>query len=245
VATKAARVLLLLQPGMEELAGAAGLPGNCVLVPPGSPLAVYDLQLPLMSLPLVLGTREATIPREIPYLRGDPARTEAWRRRLAADVGGRLKVGVAWSGNAAHRNDRNRSMTLQRLRTLETEGCRFVSLQPQVRASDQQALDQWPELLQYGPELRTFVDTASLMEALDVIVAVDTSVVHLAGALGRPVRVLLAYYPDWRWMLDRQDSPWYPTAKLHRQPAPGDWDAVLAEVRADLAALAAGVGARV
>jgi tetratricopeptide (TPR) repeat protein len=239
LAQRAARVYVLVQPGLEELAGSAALLANCVILQPGSAMPACELEIPLMSLPLALGTREDDIPRAIPYLRADPARVERWRDRLAAQGERQLNVGIAWSGSPVHRNDRNRSIPLETFRAMAAPGCRFISLQPEVRASDRAAFAQWPGLLPWGSELRSFTDTAALMEALDLIVAVDTSVVHLAGALGRPVHVLLPFYPDWRWMLGRNDSPWYPSARLFRQPAPGDWGTVLAEVHADLAALAA------
>jgi hypothetical protein len=143
-------------------------------------------------------------------------------------------VGIAWSGNPVHRNDRNRSLPLALLRELATEGWQFVSLQPEVRASDRPALEGWDGLLDLGPELRDFADTAALMQSLDLVLTVDTSVAHLAGALGRPVWILLPHSPDWRWLMDRGDTPWYPTARLYRQPAQGAWSPVLAQVSADL-----------
>lgn len=242
VAARAKKVLICLPEGLLELAEAADLPANCELVPPGAAFSGFDLETPLMSLPLALGLKdEAALRQKVPYLRADPARVQAWQRRLAQH-GHKLNVGVTWSGNPDHSNDRNRSIPLQVFRGLEAAGCRFVSLQPEVRERDLQAAQDWPQLLQWGKELRSFADTAALMEALDVVVAVDTSVAHLAGALGRPLRVLLPYSPDWRWMLEREDTPWYPAAKLRRQPAPGDWPSVLAALREELEALAQRAG---
>jgi hypothetical protein len=190
-----------------------------------------------LSVPLALGVDEANLPRAVPYLRPDPTRTAAWRERLQSRGTGPV-VGLAWSGNPAHANDRNRSMPLALLAGLAATGCRFVSLQPQVRETDRAALRAWDGLLDWGPELHDFADTAALMQALDLVVTVDTSVAHLAGALGRPTWILLPYVPDWRWMLQRQDSPWYPTARLYRQGPDRAWPAVVERVAHDLAGLA-------
>jgi hypothetical protein len=186
-----------------------------------------------MSLPTLLGTRLDSIPAAVPYLRADAARARQWRERLPGDA---LNVGIAWSGKTTHVNDHNRSMTLATFRAIEVPGCRFVTIQPQLRDVDREALATWPQALDLGSELRDFADTAALVDALDLVISVDTGVAHLAGALARPVWILLPHAPDWRWMLERADSPWYPTARLYRQPAPGRWDPVLAAVRADLEA---------
>jgi hypothetical protein len=139
-----------------------------------------------------------------------------------------------WSGNPRHTNDHNRSIALDEFKAIADAPVRFVNLQPVVRESERDALASWPGLIDAGAELRDFGDTAALLMALDLVITVDTSVAHLAGALGRPVWILLPYLPDWRWMLARIDSPWYPTARLYRQPAPGAWGPVLKAVRADL-----------
>jgi ADP-heptose:LPS heptosyltransferase len=128
------------------------------------------------------------------------------------------------------------------LRQIATPGCRFVSLQPQLRETDRELLAAWPDALDAGRELRDFGDTAALIAALDLVISVDTGVAHLAGALGRPVWLLLPHVPDWRWLLDRDSSPWYPSARLYRQKAAGDWPALLARVRTDLQARVGGRG---
>lgn len=232
VAARSSKVLLSLTAELYDLAVNSGLPENCVVVPPGGAVDAFDLQTSLMSLPLALNLGQH-IPAQVPYLRADPVRTQAWKGRLARHSRC-FNIGVAWSGNPDHANDHNRSVPLSTFRMLEARGCRFISLQPVVRHSDRAALEAWPELLRWGEELDSFLDTASLMEALDMVVTVDTSVAHLAGALARPTRVLLPHVPDWRWMLDRQDSPWYPTMRLCRQARAGDWEAVLAQLRAEL-----------
>jgi tetratricopeptide (TPR) repeat protein len=223
------KVLRALEPLMTDL------PANCKLLPHGAPLPPADFHCPLLSLPAVLRTTEATIPAQVPYLRAEPARVQAWRERLPA---ARLKVGIAWSGKPTHFNDLNRSMTLAMFREAAAEGCQFVTVQPQLRDADRASLELWPELLDCGRELRDFADTAALIEALDLVISVDTSVAHLAGALAKPVWILLPHPPDWRWMLEREDTPWYPGARLYRQGAARSWPQVLARVQTDLAVLA-------
>lgn len=234
VAARAGTVLLRLDRALQPLL--ADLPANCRLLPADAPLPRVDCHAPLMSLPAILQLDPTTMGGPAAYLRADPARTQAWRERLAATPG--LKVGIAWSGNPTHANDHNRSLPLATFRALAVDGARYFTVQPQLREGDRELLAGWPEAMDTGRELRDFGDTAALVAALDVVVTVDTSVAHLAGALGKPVWILLPQVPDWRWMLERRDSPWYPTARLYRQPRRGDWDAVMAQVRDDLAALA-------
>jgi hypothetical protein len=143
-------------------------------------------------------------------------------------------VAIAWSGSADHPNDRNRSIALTRLAPLFALDAGFVSIQRDLRSADADELARLPRLMHVGPDLADFDDTAAVVALADLVIAVDTSVVHLAGALGRPTWILLPFCPDWRWMLGREDSPWYPTARLFRQPAPGDWDSVIASVRQEL-----------
>lgn len=239
VASQAAQVLLLM-PGPLESLVAATLPANCRILPQHSALPPIDFHCSLMSLPSVLGTTLDNLPAAVPYLRPDPARVAHWRERLGTE---RLNVGMAWAGNPRHVNDRNRSMSLATFRAAETQGCRFVTVQPEIRDTDREALAAWPEALDLGRGLADFSDTAAFVEALDVVVTVDTSIAHLAGALGKPVWVLVPHCPDWRWLLERTDSPWYPTARVYRQPAAGDWASVLQRVRADLQQLARARGA--
>jgi tetratricopeptide (TPR) repeat protein len=231
VAARASAVVLHVPAALAPLA--CGLAPNCEVVADTSGAIACDYVCSLLSLPLALGTTLETLPRRASYLRADPARVAAWRRRLD-ETGASLRVGVVWSGNPDHRNDANRSIPLSLFREIDGPGCRFVSLQPQVRAADRPALDGWDGLLRWGEELRDFADTAALVSALDLVVSVDTSVAHLAGALGRPVWVLVPHYPDWRWLLEREDSPWYPSARLLRQDAPREWGPVLERVRQGL-----------
>jgi tetratricopeptide (TPR) repeat protein len=236
VAARAGAVVLYVPSSLAALA--AGLAPNCEVVVDASRAVRCDYVCSLLSLPLALGISLETLPRPVSYLHADPARVAAWRARLD-ESGAGLRIGVVWSGNPHHRNDSNRSIPLSLFRAIEEPNCRFVSLQPQVRTADQQALAGWPRLLRWGEELRDFADTAALVSALDLVISVDTSVAHLAGALGRPVWILVPHYPDWRWLLGRDDSPWYPSVRLLRQDAPREWAPVIERVREALRDVAA------
>jgi hypothetical protein len=211
----------------------AGLEGVERLVVRGDALPPFDLHCPLMSLPLAFRTDLGNIPARVPYLRTDPARVQAWRERLGARV--RPRVGLAWSGSQGLRNDK-RSMALEQMLPLVRGGIEWVSLQKEVPASDAAVLAARGDIRDVAAGLGDFADTAALTELLDLVVTVDTSVAHVAGALARPVWILLPFNPhDWRWLLGREDSAWYPTARLFRQPAPGDWAGLVERVAAELA----------
>ncbi|MGQ9365554.1 tetratricopeptide repeat protein [Azospirillum sp. ST 5-10] len=218
----------------------SGLPGVEAVVATGTPPPEADLHAPLLSLPQALGTRLATVPARVPYLRADPALAEAWRARLAAAPG--LRVGLVWAGNprtelpSAHAIDRRRSMTLAQLAPLAgIPGVRFYSLQKDGEAAKQaKAPPAGMDLVDPMGGVADFADTAALVANLDLVIGVDTSVIHLAGALGRPVWVLSRFGGCWRWLLDREDSPWYPTLRLFHQRAPGDWAEVVDRVAAAL-----------
>jgi hypothetical protein len=218
VAQRGGRIVLACQPELVDLLKQIQPLEECVpndRVPPP-----HDVYCALLSLPAVLGTRPETIPASVPYLTPDPVKTEFWRKRLEGET--RRKIGLAWAGRPIHPNDRNRSMSLSQLAGLaDVPDAAFYSLQK--REGSEQAAHAPMPLTDWTSELHDFTDTAALMANLDLIISVDTSVVHLAGALGRPVWVLLPFIPDWRWMFDRTDSVWYPTMRLFRQPALGDW----------------------
>jgi ADP-heptose:LPS heptosyltransferase len=198
----------------------------------GERLPAFDLHCPLLSLPLAFATQPGTIPAAIPYLTAPAERVAAWRNRLPP---GRPRAGFVWSGSPSHNNDRNRSIALAQLAGLfEDPAVRCVSLQSEMRAADLKTLAGLPDLIELGSGFRDFADTAAVISLLDVVVSVDTAVAHLAGALGKPVLILLPYAADFRWMRGRDDTPWYPTAKLFRQPALDDWDSVIARVRETL-----------
>jgi tetratricopeptide (TPR) repeat protein len=203
---------------------------------PGDPLPAFDIQAPLLSLPYLLKTRIDTIPADVPYIRPRADRVATWRDRLPR--GKKLTAGVVWAGGKDFKGDHNRSIALQRFETLfDAAGIGFVSLQRELRAGDAARLRQWPDVVHVGEQLADFADTAAIISMLDLVISVDTSVAHLAGAMARPVWILLPMVPDFRWLLDRTDSPWYPTARLFRQSKLGDWDSVLANVKAALSAL--------
>ena len=191
--------------------------------------AAFDYHCPMMSLPLALATTLQTIPDEGPYLFADDAMCKAWNARLPAKT--RPRIGIAWSGGAKHKNDRQRSIDLSTFASLLSPGVHWISLQNEIRDDDAAALAQLHQIEQCGEQLQDFADTAALIDRLDLIIAVDTSVAHLAGAMGKPVWILLPYNADWRWLLERGDSPWYPTARLFRQDSPRSWSNVMTRVR--------------
>jgi tetratricopeptide (TPR) repeat protein len=196
-------------------------------VPNDQPVSGYEVLCPLLSLPGLFQTRVQSIPADVPYLRADPVRSQRWRERLADD--GRLKVGLVWAGRPKHPNDRNRSIPLERLAPLAgAPRARFISLQTGQAAGQAKTapmpLDDWTG------ELADFAETAALIDNLDLVISVDTAVIHLAGALGKRVWVLLPFIPDWRWMMEREDSPWYPTMRLFRQEHIGEWEMPIEQV---------------
>jgi tetratricopeptide (TPR) repeat protein len=225
VATRGARVILEVEEPLRQLM--SGVSGVWYCAAKGETLPDFDLHCPLLSLPLAFGTRLETIPTATPYLRAG-ADERDWEARLPP--GDRPRIGLAWSGNPHHRNDARRSIPLDALAPLFDFDATFVSLQRDVREGDAAALEE-SRILDLGGELADFADTAALMSRLDLVITVDTSVAHLAGALGRRSWILLPFVPDWRWLIDRDDSPWYPTARLFRQADTREWPSVVARVR--------------
>jgi hypothetical protein len=188
-----------------------------------------------MSLPHRLGTTLASVPAAVPYLR-PPAEKPVPLPPPRGNRPAALRVGLAWRGNPQHQNDRRRSLPFAALEPLFTvPGVAFYNLQVSPTAEFAGEAAHQDRLHDLGNLIHNFADTAALMAQLDLVISVDTSVAHLAGALARPVWLLLAFAPDWRWLLERDDSPWYPTMRLFRQPAPGDWTSVVQAVRAALA----------
>lgn len=227
LAARGARVVLEVQPPLRELL--RSLTGGVEVIGRGDALPAPDLHCPLLSLPLAFGTRLESIPAPVGYLKADPARVARWQARLGPAAGPR--VGLVWSGNPDHNNDRNRSLSLAALAPLFGPGFEFVSLQPAIRPADQAVLQSGQLALHhFGDDLQDFADTAALASLMDLVIAVDTAGAHLAGALGRPLWLMLPWLPDWRWLLGRANSPWYPTARLFRQPRAGDWASVIAAV---------------
>jgi len=231
VAAAGAHVIFEVQKQLHGLM--SGLPGTLQVIARGEPLPAFDIHCPLLSLPLAFGTRLETIPPGHAYLRTSLEHAAKWRARL--DGKPYPRVGLAWSGNPRHERDLERSIRLRALLPLLDASATFVSLQKEVPPEDALALKERRDILHWGEELEDFSDTAGLMSELDLIVSVDTSVAHLAAALGRPTWILVTRVPDWRWLFDREDSPWYPTVRLFRQNDTRQWDGVIARVREALA----------
>ena len=230
------RVILEVQPPLLPLL--ARLEGVSGALPRGAPLPAIDCHCPLMSLPLAFRTELHNIPAAIPYIHPDPAQVARWRRRLGETS--KPRIAFVWSGSVALKNDR-RSMALADMLPLMSSEAEWVSVQKEVLESDAALLESHRELRQVGSELYDFADTAAVLELMDLVVTIDTSVANLAGAMGKPVWILLPFDPhDWRWLLDREDSPWYPTARLFRQPASGDWASVIFRIKKELASWFAG-----
>jgi tetratricopeptide (TPR) repeat protein len=234
VAARGARVVVEAPPELEDLLGTAA--GIDQVIRHGEPLPRFDLHCPLMSLPLAFATEVATIPAQVPYLTAPPARLAQWRELINALPGPR--VGLVWSGRPTHDNDVHRSIPFARLAAglgpLLFDGKRsFVRLQTEIRDSDRDAVSQSP-LIPLSRPFADFADTAAVIALLDAVVTVDTSVAHLAGALGKPAFILLPWASDFRWLMGRDDAPWYPTARLFRQPVPNDWASAIASMAAEL-----------
>ena len=207
---------------------------DVVVVERGKQLPYFDIQCPIMSLPLAFKTTLHTIPAGIPYLCTDPGEQQTWQQRLG--IKGRPRIGLAWSGSVDHMNDPSRSIGLELIRPLLELPFEFHSLHKEYRKGEMELLIRHPQIKDHRDELGDFSNTAALIRELDLVISVDTSIAHLAGALGKSVWILLPFLPDFRWMLDRSTSPWYPTATLFRQPAIGDWDSVVRRARDTLSA---------
>ena len=249
VAARGARVILVVERPLQALL--SGLPGVSQCLPVSDePLPAFDMHCPMGSLPLAFGTRLDTIPSTTAYLPLPPqARVQAWQDRLASRLrarlgaGDKLRVGLVWSGNPNHGNDRSRSVPLQTLARILDIDATFVSLQKNPKPADRAVLAQ-TDIIDVSADLTDFVETAALLSCLDLVISVDTSVAHLAGAFGCPTWILLTYTPDFRWLLDRDDSPWYPTVRLFRQTETRDYGEVIDRVRSALLTLIASGDAR-
>ncbi len=226
VAAQGGEVVLEVQPGLRRLL--AGIEGASQVISGGETLPDCAWRCPLLSLPLAFATELSTIPAKVPYVLPDPALTEAWRYRLAGDT---RRVGLVWGGNPTHHRDRLRSIPMDQLLPLiNVPDVTFYSLQ--VGPGSEQASQMPPgtRLTDLAGELKDFSDTAAIVANLDLVISIDSAVAHLAGAMGKPVWILLNKGCDWRWLLEREDSPWYPTARLFRQATAGDWQSVVSRV---------------
>jgi tetratricopeptide (TPR) repeat protein len=222
LAARGARVILQVEHPLKELL--SGVAGVAQCIARADALPDFDLHCPLMSLPLVFDTTLATIPADTPYI-SLPRNARDWSEWLGAAAAPR--IGLVWSGNPNHLNDHNRSVPLEKLKPLLDVEAQFVSLQKDARERDRALLAERRDIRDAEPGLASFADTASLIRELDLVISVDTSVAHLAGSLGKPFWVLLPYVADWRWLVGREDSPWYPTARLFRQSDTRQWDVVV------------------
>ncbi|WP_395055252.1 tetratricopeptide repeat protein [Polaromonas sp.] len=229
-----ARVILEVQAPLAGLL--AQLDGVAHVLKRGEPLPAFDCHCPLLSLPLAFRTRFDNLPVAVSYLAPLPGTLAPWAARLGEKS--KPRVGLVWSGSATHKNDRNRSVRLLEWLKFLPEGLQYVSLQKETRTDDKETLAQNPRIGHFDEDIKDFSDTAALCALMDVVVSVDTSVAHLACALGKPAWIVLPLNPDWRWLLQRSDSPWYPSATLYRQQTAGDWDGVFRRISADLGQLA-------
>jgi hypothetical protein len=238
VAARGGRVMLQCKPELKRL-----LSGQCGIeqvIASGDPLRGFDAWCLLMSLPHLMRTTLQAIPARVPYLTPDPQLVRAWAERIRGEPAA-LKVGLVWAGGAHNKNDRVRSLSLASLAPLaRVPGVRLYSLQKGPASEQARVAPPGMQLVDWTQELRDFADTAALVANLDLVISVDTAVAHLAGAIARPVWVLLPLSPDFRWLLKRDDSPWYPTARLFRQPIEGDWPGVVAQVERALQGTRAG-----
>ncbi len=231
VATAAgAKVVFRVAPGLKELL--ASIPDMGQIIDIAEIPPPFDLHCPLMALPGNFKTSLESIPHPGKYLHSNPELRDHWEARLGPRRA--LRVGLVWSGNPIHANDANRSMTLSTLLSNLPSGPHYVSLHQEVRSCDSESLAEHPEVTHFGEELRSFSDTAALCDCLDVVVTVDSGVAHLAAGLGKRTWIMLPFYPEWRWLERRSDSPWYETVKLFRQRLPRNWSHVMASVGANL-----------
>jgi tetratricopeptide (TPR) repeat protein len=225
-------IVLCVQPGLARLF--AMQPDAPLIIAYGDIIPPTDLYCMMGSLPWLLGAELQNLPAA-PYLSADPVGAAEWGARLPR----RPRIGIIWAGNAGHADDQNRSLPLRTMLEMLDPGMTIVSLQKDVPETDRATIAQAPHVIDLSAELTDFSVTAAVMDGLDLIISVDTAPAHLAGALGRPLWLLLPFAPDWRWMLDREDSPWYPSARLFRQDQPGDWSGVAGRVREALKGLSA------
>ena len=237
VRARGGRVLFEVQPALVPLLRSSGIEG---VVAAGSPLPSFDLHVPLLNLPSIFRTDLTNLPADIPYLTADPRLVKSWRDELASHEG--FKIGLNWQGNPGYALDRNRSIALKRFAPLASvSGAQFFSLQKKDGAGQlAEVTKTWP-IHDWGPRLDehsgAFMDTAAVMKGLDLVITSDTATAHLAGALGVKVWVALMLVPEWRWLLERAESPWYPTMRLFRQTTPGDWQPVFQRMADELRTL--------
>ena len=230
LAARGAMVVMSVQEPLYSLLGQLA-PGVQVIHQDQAP-AAFDFHCPMMSLPLAFATTLQNIPSEHRYLVADDRPRRQWSARLPPPT--RPRIGLVWAGSKSHKNDRNRSLGLSALARLFDTDAHWISLQQELRDGDAAVLKQDPRVFRCGDDLKDFSDTAAVVDLLDLVITVDTSVAHLAGAMGKPVWIMLPFNSDWRWLVDRDDSPWYPTVRLFRQHDPRSWDDVISSLQAAL-----------
>jgi len=229
LAKRGARVVIVTYPDIADLMRT--VPGIAQVSRYGEPIPHVHTYARLLNLPRIFGTTLWNIPQQVPYLRAMPSRIDHWKQQIGAD-GAARRVGLVWAGNPSHSRDVFRSTHLQDLAPLaEVSGITFYSLQKGPRQEEAQNTPPGMRLVDLSSQIQDMSDMAAALQALDLLICVDTAPAHLAGALGRPVWTLLPFAPDWRWMLSRSDSPWYPSMRLFRQPALRDWSGVIRNVR--------------
>jgi hypothetical protein len=208
--------------------------GISSIITDGDTIPEVDFHCPLISLPLIFSTKVATIPAKFPYLTVEQQLIDIWKEKIHKTTS-RLRIGLVWAGKTSHKRDNLRSFPPDLFTPLlELQDISLYSLQVGSESYDEQKQNKKLALIDYTREIRDFLDTAAIMENLDLVISADTAAAHLAGALGKPVWLLLPFVPDWRWMLDREDSPWYPTMRLFRQTEPGDWEGIIHRVIKEL-----------
>ena len=230
VAALGAKVIFEVQPQLLKLL--SNLEGVNQIIARGDPLPHFDYQCPLMSLPLAFKTELGTIPALPQKVESDKDKVIAWGKKLGEKK--KLRVGIVWSGSTAHKNDHNRSLPLSELIAHLPSDYDYVSLQKEICDADKVLLTEYHKIRQYSNDLKDFTDTAALIELMDVVISVDTSVAHLSATLGKSTWIMLPFSPDWRWLLDIEDSPWYSSVKLYRQEKINDWHDVLEKIKSDL-----------
>jgi tetratricopeptide (TPR) repeat protein len=234
VASLGATIVLDVPPPLREIA--ASVAGVASVLDHSEPAPPVDYYCPLLSLPLAFRTDATTIPADVPYIAPPPERLAKWRDRMPQN--GRLRIGLCWAGSKEHLNDHNRSIAIERFaELLALPNLDFISVQKDVDAAQVEFLRRH-QVIALGQDFESFADTAAVVAQIDLLISVDTAVAHLAGAMGKAVALLLPFPAEWRWLTDRTDSPWYPTMRLFRQTATGDWDGPLAQLYEELSAIA-------
>jgi tetratricopeptide (TPR) repeat protein len=232
VAERGAQVIVECQKELASLL--QSVEGIAKVVVRGEELPEFDVQCPLLSLPLAIDTTLETIPAIVPYMAADAGLTKTWKAKISQD-NSKMKIGFAWAGNPGFKQNRYRNMPLELFLPLtQIPDVAFYSLQKGGEAEEAKNPPGGMRLFDYTEDILDFSDTASFIKNLDLIISVDTAIAHLAGALGKPVWTLLPFSPEWRWLLNREDCPWYPTMRLFRQPALGNWEPVIEYVRNEL-----------